>query len=90
MHTLGLVYADSNKTLTIDMPLGTREIPSQVCSGGMLHIDGYQFSCDLALLDMRFLDIILGIDWLSLHGAIIDCEKKQISLYPEPNIVVTF
>ena len=90
MHTLGLGSADSNRSLSIDTPLGTSVVPSQLCGEGILHIDGHQFYCDLIVSDMRLFYIILGMDWLTLHAARIDCESRKISLYREPEVVVTF
>ena len=38
------------------------------------------FESDLIQLDLSEFDIILGIDWLSRHGAKIDCQKQRVSL----------
>lgn len=54
----------------------------------MLHIDGCHFAYDLVVLEMSLFDIVLGMDWFSLHEARIDCEKRKISLYHEP--IVSF
>ncbi|XP_070057746.1 uncharacterized protein [Nicotiana tomentosiformis] len=35
---------------------------------------------DLLLLDMVDFDIILGMDWLSLYHAILDCHAKTVTL----------
>ena len=39
-----------------------------------------EFSADLIVLPFRNFDLILGIDWLSKHRAIIDCNKKTVVL----------
>ena len=39
-----------------------------------------KFSSDLIALPFREFDLILGIDWLSKHRAIIDCDKKTVVL----------
>ena len=39
-----------------------------------------EFSTDLIALPFREFDLILGMDWLSKHRAIIDCYKKTIAL----------
>ena len=36
------------------------------------------FSTDLIALPFRECDLILGMDWLSKHRAIIDCDKKTV------------
>ncbi|XP_070055122.1 uncharacterized protein [Nicotiana tomentosiformis] len=41
---------------------------------------GYETRADLLLLDMTDFDVILGMDWLSLYHAILDCHAKTITL----------
>ena len=43
-------------------------------------IQDKKFSTDLIALPFREFDSILGIDWLSKHKAILDCERKTIVL----------
>ena len=33
---------------------------------------------DLILLDIHDFDVILGMDWLSIHHAIVDCYRKEV------------
>lgn len=39
---------------------------------------------------MSTFDIILGMDWLSMFGAIIDCDRRRVTLCPEPGMTVHF
>ena len=39
-----------------------------------------EFSVDLIALPFHEFDLILGMDWLSKHQAIIDCDKKTVVL----------
>ena len=34
---------------------------------------------DLIILEMHDYDVILGMDWLSMHYAMIDCKKKEVT-----------
>ncbi|XP_070034970.1 uncharacterized protein [Nicotiana tomentosiformis] len=43
-------------------------------------VGGYETRADLLLLDMIDLEVILGIDRLSLYHAILDCHAKTVSL----------
>ena len=43
-------------------------------------INDWEFFADLIALPFREFDLILGIDWLSKHRAIIDCDKKTAVL----------
>ena len=38
------------------------------------------FSVDLIALPFHEFDLILGMDWLSKHRAIVGCDKKTILL----------
>ena len=39
-----------------------------------------EFSANLLTLSFHEFDLILGMDWLSKHRAIIDCDKKTVRL----------
>ena len=38
------------------------------------------FSVNLIALPFHEFDLILGMDWLSKHRAIVDCDKKTVVL----------
>ncbi|XP_062208914.1 uncharacterized protein LOC133910586 [Phragmites australis] len=42
-------------------------------------IEGVQFSANLALLDTRGVDIILGMNWLAKKKSVIDCARRTIT-----------
>ena len=48
------------------------------------------FFADLIALPFREYDLILGIDWLSKHQAIVDCDKKTVVLkcYDQSEVIV--
>ena len=39
-----------------------------------------KFFADLVALPFREYDLILGMDWLSKHRGIVDCDKKSMVL----------
>ena len=45
-----------------------------------LMVHDREFSVDLIALPFHEFDLILGMDWLSKHRAIIDCDKKTVVL----------
>ena len=45
-----------------------------------LMVHDREFSVDLIALPFHGFDLILGMDWLSKHRAIVDCDKKTILL----------
>ena len=40
----------------------------------------YEFLGDLIELSFKEFDVILGMDWLSRHQAIVDCRMKGVTL----------
>ena len=45
-----------------------------------LTIGSHVFPSDLIILESQGLDVILGMDWLSMYGGSIDCASKSIFL----------
>ena len=45
-----------------------------------LTIGRHVFRSDLIILESQGLDVILGMDWLSMYGGNIDCASKSILL----------
>ena len=43
-----------------------------------LTVHDREFSVDLIALPFHEFDLILGMDWLSKHRALVDCDKKTI------------
>ena len=59
---------------------GVEHIASQGCFQMPLAIGRHVFSSDLIVLESQGLDVILGMDWLSLYGWNINCASKSIML----------
>ena len=41
-------------------------------------------------MDISDFDVILGMDWLSAHRIVIDCDSRRITAYTWDGIRVTF
>jgi hypothetical protein len=52
----------------------------QLCPKMNLKIRGVDFVASLIVLKSKGIDVILGMDWLSKHKVLIDCDKKSIKL----------
>ncbi len=52
----------------------------KVYKGCPLRIQGHEFPTDLIELPFHEFDVILGMDWLSGHQAMVDYRLKRISL----------
>jgi hypothetical protein len=52
----------------------------QLCLKVNLKIRRVDFVTNLNVLESKGIDIILGMDWLSMHKVLIDCAKKSVKL----------
>jgi hypothetical protein len=43
-------------------------------------ISDTSFPADLIVLPLQDFDVILGMDWLAAHGAVIDCSRRKVVL----------
>ena len=55
-----------------------------------IKIREYEFLGDLIELSFKEFDVILGMDWLSRHQAIVDCKMKRVTLRIPNEDEVTF
>jgi hypothetical protein len=67
------------QTLRVASPLGGFVSVNKICKACEIEISGSRITCDLRVIDMSDFDIILGMDWLSAHQAIINCYKKEVT-----------
>jgi hypothetical protein len=52
----------------------------QLCPKVNLKIRGIDFVANLTVLELKGIDVILGMNWLSKHKVLIDCANKSIKL----------
>ena len=69
-----------NRGVTID----------QICQDCKLEILGILFTVDLRVMDISDFDVIFGMDWLTAHRVVIDCDSRRITAYTWDGIHVTF
>jgi hypothetical protein len=72
-------------TVLLKLPLLTRtpgaDIRCQLgCSRVRIILSGVEFLADLVVLKSKGIDVILGMDWLSLHDGHIGCAAKVVNL----------
>ena len=75
VRELGFEVKTLEKLLYVSSPLGTRVSVDLICRGCELEISGILLIVDLRVIDMSDLDVILGMDWLTEHRVVIDCES---------------
>ena len=66
--------------LLVTSPLGHSIRVNRVYKNCPLLVHDREFSVDLIALPFHEFDLILGMDWLSKHQAIVDCDKKIVLL----------
>ena len=75
----GLPTETMGSVIKVSSP-GGEMIVSAGCRHLTLEIGIYQFPTHLAILDSQGLDVILGMDWLTTYGGVIDCANRAITL----------
>ncbi|XP_055824467.1 uncharacterized protein LOC129892996 [Solanum dulcamara] len=82
-------YFASNFDLTCDRmsvpvhvstPVGEPLVVDRVYRSCLVSLAGYDTWVDMIILGMVDFDVILGMDWLSPHHAILDCYAKTVTL----------
>ena len=71
---LGLEVETLENSLYVSSPLGTRVSVDQICRDYELEISGILLTVDLRVMNMLEFDVILGMDWLTAHRVVIDCD----------------
>ena len=72
MEDLGLEVETLEEPLHVSSPLGAKVSIEQICRGCELEISGILLTLNLMVMDMSDFDVILGMDWLTAHGVIIE------------------
>ena len=65
-------------SIVVSIPIGDSRIAESVYLDSRVIIGGEEFLADLILLDIHDFDVILGMDCLSRHHAIVDCYRKEV------------
>ena len=78
------------KPLYVSSPIGTSVSVNMICQGCELEIFGILLIVDLRVMDMSEFDVILGMDWLTPYRAVIDCERRRVTVYTPDGTRVTF
>ena len=76
--------------LEIATPTGESLWPSQMLKGSLFSIGGQDMKANLILIDLKGLDVILGMDWLAANYASMDCFRKEVIFRRLGLLVVVF
>ena len=87
---LGLEVETLEESMHVSSLLGIRVSVDLICRACELEILGILLTMDLRVMDMSDFDVILGIDWLTTHRVVNDCEHRRITAYTQYITRVTF
>nr|GEX10703.1 hypothetical protein [Tanacetum cinerariifolium] len=73
-----------NTSYEVELAVGKVVSTNTVLRGCTLALYGHYFKIDLLSTRLGSFDVIIGMDWLSYHRAIIDCYEKIVRI-PLPN-----
>ena len=79
MDVLGLEVETLEKPLYVSSPLGTRVRIDQICRDCELEISRILLTVAIRVMDISDFDVILGMDWLTTHRVVIDCDSRRIT-----------
>ena len=90
VNVLGLKVESLKISLHVSSPLGIRVRIDQIYRDCELEISGILLTVDLQVMDISDFDVILGMDWLTAHRVVIDCDRKRVTAYTQDGIRFTF
>ena len=76
--------------MRVSFPARDPLVSDRVVRDSRVLIGGQEFPADLVALDMRDFDVVLCMDWLSRHRAIVDCYLKEVKLHRPGKLKVKF
>ena len=84
---VGTIPVPLGCSLEIATPTGESLWPNQMLKGSLFSIEGQDMEADLILIDLKGLDVILGMDWLAANYASMDCLCKEV-IFRRPGLPV--
>ncbi|KAL8147136.1 hypothetical protein AgCh_004741 [Apium graveolens] len=90
VHDSNVVAEDLDEPLTIEVANKDKVPVKQFCPSCSLEISRYMFPVDLIPFELGDFDVILGMDWLSLYKANIDCKKKRVVMHTPDNKRISY
>ena len=85
-----LLRSETKYDILVTNLLGHSVIVNRVYRDCPIKIREYEFLGDLIELSFKEFDVILGMDWLFRHQAIVDCRTKRVTLRTPNEDEVTF
>ena len=90
MKDLGLEIETLEEPLHVSSPLGTRVNVDKICQNCELEISRILLTLDLRVIDISEFYVILGMDWLTTHRVVINCDRMRVSAYTPDDVCAMF
>ena len=87
---LGLEVETLEESLQVSSSLGTKVSVDQISRDCELEISEILLTVDLRVLDMSEFDVILGMEWLTTHRVVIDCDRRRVTAHTPNDDVLYF
>ncbi|KAL0292844.1 UNVERIFIED_CONTAM: hypothetical protein Scaly_3151800 [Sesamum calycinum] len=65
-------------------------VVNSVRKGSLVRIGDVNLPVDLVVMDLKEFDVILWMDWLAQHRAVVDCYKKEVKIESSGQSKVVF
>ncbi|KAK4397575.1 hypothetical protein Sango_1594100 [Sesamum angolense] len=76
--------------LMVYLPVGGGVVVNSVRKGSLVRIGDVNLPVDLVVMDLKEFDVILGMDWLAQHRAVVDYYKKEVMIESSGQSKVVF
>ncbi|XP_074342470.1 uncharacterized protein LOC141680037 [Apium graveolens] len=90
VNNMQLMLDNLDEPLTIEVANQYKIHVSQFCPKRSIEISGHSFPADRIPFELGEFDFILGMDWLYLYKASIDCKRKIIVMYTKDNVRISY
>ena len=78
---LGLSTSLLQFDMLVSTPIGKSFLATRVVKNDSIVFGGRELHVDLVMLQLHDFDIILGMDWLATHHALVDCFAKRVTFH---------
>ena len=88
-HILGLGIESLDIPVSVNSPLRKLNI-STMCNDCDVIIENENLKVSMIVIPMLSFDVILGIDWMSEHNTILDCQRRRVILTPREGVQLVY
>ncbi|CAN1240384.1 hypothetical protein LINGRAPRIM_LOCUS2719 [Linum grandiflorum] len=88
--TLKVIPEDLGYHFGVRTPVGKTVVVKSIIRNVFLNMEGAHLQANLMLLPFDEFYVIIGMDWLTQHGAVLDCRKKEVKINTSENGKIVF